>query len=442
MKLLVTLVLLCFTVSSSAKSNINATDSENIEAAFKQAKTRHTPIFVDVSAVWCHSCYFMQKHVMTGPEWSAIEKKTIVVEVDGDAPGSQRWLKAWQIGGYPSYLIFDENGHEIDRLLGDRPRAQFYQELNPILERGAALDKMKPKVTDTSVASINTANTILKAYYEREDYVGAQTWLYSLPVAIQQALGSNKEVGERIQRIAMMRAGNALNVPHCEALIPTVFPGALSCDLGTEMGALQKCLGKLPIAQQRSTLAPFKEKITALQDQVFAKGGTCSDTRGLVDMAANYYKLMGDDAALKQAMQQGAAYSERQLKGAYGGDRNLADNLRYYLDSAGDTQALDVLFPKLIKAYPRDYVYTYRYGKNLAQRGEFAKALPYLEQSAPQTYGRNRLWVAQWRAYTLIKLNRAEEAKTVATDALKANGPWFPEIAAELRAVIGGKTPS
>ena len=442
MKLLVAVLLLSFTAVSSAKINVNATDSENIEAAFKQAKTRHAPIFVDVSAVWCHSCYFMQKHVMNGPEWTAIEKKIITVEVDGDAPGSQRWINKWKIGGYPSYLVFDENGQEIGRLLGDRPRAQFYEEMAPILERGAVLEQLKAKVTDTSAASINTATAVLKAYYEREDYIGAQTWLYSLPIPVQQALGTNKESSERIQRIALMRAANARNVPHCQALIPTVFPGALSCDLGAEMSALQKCLGKLPPEQQRSLLAPFKEKIAALQDQVFAKGGTCSDTRGLVDMAADYYQLMGDDVSFKKALQQGAIYSERQLQGAYSGDRNLADNLRYYLDRAGDAPALDLLFPKLIKAYPKDYVYTYRYGKNLAQRGEYAKALPFLEQSAPKAYGRNRLWVAQWRAYALIKLNRAEEAKTVAAEALKANGPWFPEIAAELRAVIGGKTPS
>ena len=421
----------------------NSGHPETIDDALKAAQARHAPVFVDVSAPWCHSCYFMQKNVMTGADWAAIEKKTITVELDGDAPGSERWLKEWKIGGYPSYIVLDENGHEIGRILGDRPRAQFYAELKPILARGATLDQLKAKVTDAGAASVATARAVLKAFYEREDYAGAQDWLASLPEPVHQAVAADPKASAQIERIALLRAAAAKDVAQCQALMPKVFPGALSCELGTELGALQQCIDKLPQPEQRTLLAPFKPKLAALQNQILVRNaGTCSDTRGLVDMAADYHELMGDDAALKQTLHEGAAYSERKLKGRYASDRNLADNLRYYLDRAGDTAALDALFPKLIKAYPDDYVYAYRFGKSLAQRGEFARALPYLEQSAPKAYGRNRLWVAQWRAYTLLKLNRADEARAVASEAMKTNGPWFPETVAELKAVLEGKTPA
>jgi hypothetical protein len=416
---------------------------ESIDDALKAAQARHAPVFVDVSAPWCHSCYFMDKNVMNGAEWAAITKKTIVVELDGDAPGSERWLKEWKIGGYPSYIVLDENGHEIGRILGDRPRAQFYAELNPILARGATLDQLKAKVVDGTSASAAAGEDVLKAYYEREDYDGALAWFAALPAATQQAIKNNPRAVERIQRISLLRAAAAPDAVQCQSLAPTVFSGALSCDLGTELSAYGHCLAKLPEAEQRSALAPFQPKLKNLQQQVLVSGkGQCSDTRGMVDMAADYYEQMGDKAAVQQALRQGVTYSERKLKGHYAKDRNLADNLRYYLDRAGDTKALDALFPKLIKAYPDDYVYAYRYGKSLAQRGDFSHALPWLEQSAPKAYGRNRLWVAQWRSYTLLKLNRADEARAVASEAMKTNGPWFPETVVDLKAILEGKVPT
>jgi hypothetical protein len=292
-------------------------------------------------------------------------------------------------------------------------------------------------------ASLQAARAVLKAYYEREDFSGALNWLATLPAPVQAAVKADAEAATRISRIELMRAAAVQDSAQCLALAPKVFAGALSCDLGTELGGYQHCLEKLPAAEQKAPLAPFKPRLAALQKQILVEGkGQCSDTRGLVDMGADYYEQTGDTDALNQVLRQGVKYSERKLKGNYAGDRNLADNLRYYLDRAKDTAALDVLLPKLIAAYPDDYVYAYRFGKSLAQRGDFARALPLLEQSAPKAYGRNRLWVAQWRAYVLIKLGRADEARAVASEAMKANGPWFPDTVADLKAVLEGKTPA
>jgi len=36
----------------------------------------------------------------------------------------------------------------------------------------------------------------------------------------------------------------------------------------------------------------------------------------------------------------------------------------------------------------------------------------------------------------LIALNRRADAEKVVADALEANGPWFPEAAAKLKAIV------
>jgi tetratricopeptide (TPR) repeat protein len=153
-------------------------------------------------------------------------------------------------------------------------------------------------------------------------------------------------------------------------------------------------------------------------------------TTGDLDDALEYPRARED------VLEHAIADVRQRLGGNLKRDRNLADNLRVFLDRAGKTDDLDLLYPKLIAAYPDDYVYYYRFGKNLAARGQYQQALIYLRQAAPKAYGVNRLEVAEQQAQALLKLNRRDDAKQVVADALKANGPWFPEQAAKLKALV------
>ena len=221
----------------------------------------------------------------------------------------------------------------------------------------------------------------------------------------------------------------------------SVFAGPMDCETVGDADLLRSCAEKLPEQQQHSLLSPYRAKLHALQDAVSAHRIACNDTRGVFGTAADYYEALGDDKARHDALVQGEHYAEQGLKGNYAADHHLADNLRFYLESDHDNAALDLLFPKLIAAYPDIYDYWYRYGRNLARRGEYAKALPYLDHAAQISYGRNRLWVAQWCAQTLIELKRADEARQVVAAAIQANGPFFPEDIAATRAVLDGKAP-
>jgi thioredoxin-like negative regulator of GroEL len=418
-----------------------------IEDALKEASARHAPVFVDFWAPWCHSCFYMQKNVMSGPEWEAIEKRTVVVELDGDEPEGNHWATLWKIGGYPTYVVLDEHGKEIGRILGDRPRAQFYAELNPILEKGAALETLQAQVTGADAGSLAAARTVLKAYYERQDWDGATAWIDSLPAATQQAVRGDAEAGARLRRIAFMHAAASQDAPQCLALAPQVLGGDLDCDRLMEMSELQSCLEKLPEADRKSELSKYEDPVTKLQLQVLVnEKADCTDTRGIVDTAADLYEALGDKPALAGVWAEGIAYTKRHLQGPngidYTIDHSLADNLRYYMDRAGNNAGLDQVFPPLIAAYPDTYDYYFRYGRNLVKRGEFAKALPYLEQAADRAYGRNRLWVAQWRAQALMQLDREDDARKVAEAALQDIGPWWQEDVAKLKAVLEGTSPA
>ena len=119
-----------------------------------------------------------------------------------------------------------------------------------------------------------------------------------------------------------------------------------------------------------------------------------------------------------------------------GADRSVADNLRVVLEALDDRQAYQALMPRLIAQWPDDYVYPYRYGRYRLERGEPQAALPLLEQAAGLAYGENRLRVAELRVRALMALDRADEARRVAAQTLRLNGPWFPERVTAIKAAL------
>jgi thiol-disulfide isomerase/thioredoxin len=448
-QLLIGLLLSLAAPVSASTEPPAAPPGDTVQQALAEARARRAPIFVDFHAPWCHNCYFMQKNVMTGPEWAAVKKRAVIVELDGDSPEGGYWFKLWKVGGYPTYVILDENGGEIGRILGDRPRAQFYKELNPILERGAALESLREQVKGEDEASLAAAREMLRAWYERQDHAAALGWLAELPPAVAHALRRDAVAGPRIQRIELLEAAARENSADCLRLGAPVLGGALTCDLLVEFDAFKSCLSGLTEAGQRQQLEPFKRRFAQLQQRVLVTGlGECADTRGVVEVGADYYEGIGDSAGFREVLEQGIAYSEKRLRAGKGSrkldlkkDRGLADNLRFYLERLGDSKRLDALMPQLIAAYPQDYVYAFRHGRSLARRGKFAEALPFLEKSAPKAYGRNKLWVEQWRAYALVQLKRDTEARKLVAATLQANGPWFPNDAAKLKAAVDGTVP-
>ena len=108
----------------------------------------------------------------------------------------------------------------------------------------------------------------------------------------------------------------------------------------------------------------------------------------------------------------------------------------FYIEQAEHWDQYDALMPRLIATWPEDYVYPFRFGRSQLERERSSEALPYLERAAARAYGENRLRVAQQRVRALKRLGRREDARRVAAEALKANGPWFPELVAALKAEL------
>ncbi|HEX4896626.1 MAG TPA: thioredoxin family protein [Solimonas sp.] len=428
------LALLCLVfVTLSAPGPAIAAEAD-LPAALAQAQARRAAVVIDFHAPWCYSCYYMARNVLTGREWQAIEQSSVVMSVDADAPEGAALKDRLKVKALPSYVVLDASGAELGRILGEQTREDFYRQLGTILARGNNLDDLAAQVRDAGAASLAAGRSVLKSYHARYDSEGAFAWLASLPAAAATALKSDPEGQALIARLRFLQAAQAGDTASCLSAGAQVLAQDLACERSYELDRYLGCTAKAPA--RTSLLAAQRPAMDQLlQQRVFGKT-PCADERSAVLAAADLYQALGDSAAEKALLQRAARAAEGRLGQRLSADRNQADNLRVYLDRAGDTARLDALMPRLVTAYPDDYVYAFRHGRSLLARGRAAEALPWLEKAAPLAYGINRLKVAQERVKALQALQREAEARKVVAEALKANGPWFPEEAAKLKGLL------
>lgn len=434
------LLLALVTAPVLAQEAVPATDP--VAVAQAQARERRAPLLVDFMAPWCYSCYYMAKNVLTGPEWERVRREAVVLELDADSPEGARWMQAWSVKALPTYVMFDANGQELGRILGEQTRADFYKWISSATGRSESLDMLKAKVVDGSETALAAAREVLKVLHARYDAVGGLNWYAALPPPVRAAVTRDAQAAAWIARLELQRAFTEKDEAACSKVGPAVLSLNLGCERPYELHKIMACTGNLPEERRHELLKPQSELMQLLLDKRVLSDYRCADERSIVLGAADLQKALGDSVAEALILDRAVADVKNRIGGDLKKDRNLSDNLRVYLDRAGKRAELDALLVQLIAAYPGDYVYAHRHGKNLAARGQHAEALPLFEQAAAQAYGVNRLRNAELHARSLQALNRVDDARQVLNEALRSNGPWFPEEAARLQALLADLAPA
>lgn len=413
---------------------LHASGPATVDEALAQAKKAHQPVLIDFSAPWCYSCYFMATHVLNGEEWKALQRRAVVAEIDADSPDGSAWMKKLAVKALPAYVVLNEDGAELGRILAEQPREKFYPNLDGILAGADTLDELKRKAAAGSSAAIAG---VLGSYQARGEGRAGLDWYASLPPKVRDAAAADKAIALWRDRLELARADEADDDAAVVEAARRVLAGDVGCDRPYVLDRLLDASEKLPKERRRALLAPQKQPLDALlSKQVFRPKPSCADQRSSVLAAADLDKALGDAAAESAVLNRAIDDTRTRLGGDLKKDRNAADNLRVYLARAERTAELDALYPKLIAAYPDDYVYPYRYGKSLLDRERPAQALPLLEQAAEKAYGVNRLVVATLRVKALKALHRQADAEQVAADVLEQNGRWFPEQVEKLKQAL------
>src|SRR5262245_60235447 len=84
------------------------------------------------------------------------------------------------IHGYPTLLVVDEKGEEIDRIVGFRPPEKFLPEVARILRGEGTLPALKKAVADDP-KSLDAALALAEKQLDRDDAEGAAKTIKAVP---------------------------------------------------------------------------------------------------------------------------------------------------------------------------------------------------------------------------------------------------------------------
>jgi len=124
-KLLLGMMLL---LGTSAYSQNRAIDfkTASLKEAFKMAKEQHKMIFVDCYTVWCGPCKGMDQQVFTLDSVADFFNSHFInVKMDMEKGEGPAAIKTYEVGAFPTYLLFDEDGKQIYKFVGGMSAAEF-----------------------------------------------------------------------------------------------------------------------------------------------------------------------------------------------------------------------------------------------------------------------------------------------------------------------------
>lgn len=125
--LLIFLFLSCFT-SSFAEDGVKFEHGNINEILAKARNNKKGPqlVFIDCFTQWCGPCKMVAKNVFPTKEAGDYFNTNFVnVKIDMETPEGKEFNKKYKVTAYPTFIILDLNGKEINRFVGATPETKW-----------------------------------------------------------------------------------------------------------------------------------------------------------------------------------------------------------------------------------------------------------------------------------------------------------------------------
>lgn len=145
----------------------------NFSEARAQAKSAEKMMLVDVFADWCVPCKKLDKAVFKDPEsGNFINEHFVSVKIDGEKGEGPELMDRFSISGFPTILVLDADGNEIDRIVGFGDKQGFLSILNDYVN-GVNTIAYWQKKAEENPEDTQALIVVAEKLWEKSDFAAA-----------------------------------------------------------------------------------------------------------------------------------------------------------------------------------------------------------------------------------------------------------------------------
>ena len=113
-----------------------------------KSKSSERPVLIDFSTAWCGWCKKLDAEVFPRAEVVESLKKFVCAHLDAEVGEGETLAKKYGVRGFPTLLVLDAEGAEIDRIVGYRNPKAFVEEVGRIARGEGTLPALRKAVAD------------------------------------------------------------------------------------------------------------------------------------------------------------------------------------------------------------------------------------------------------------------------------------------------------
>lgn len=146
--LLAGLLLLPAAVRADAKASLKLGFRDDREAVLAEAATSGRQVLAFFTTDWCSWCRRLEADVFADPAFQAGSGQWLKLVVDAEKGGGVEYAKGFRVTGYPTIVLLNPDGSEIDRLAGYAPMPGFLQTFQDYSKGVGTLDAMREALAE------------------------------------------------------------------------------------------------------------------------------------------------------------------------------------------------------------------------------------------------------------------------------------------------------
>lgn len=144
------------------------------QQALEMARKENKPILLDLYTDWCGWCKKMDAGTFTDPQVIEFSRRMVFLKLNAETEQDGIALQQkFEIASFPTTLVMDSGGEEIDRVPGYLTAEEFVSSVEEILKQKDALAELAKREANGS-DDLETQYDLGKRYYQKRNYKQAK----------------------------------------------------------------------------------------------------------------------------------------------------------------------------------------------------------------------------------------------------------------------------